>query len=84
MKSFVAQIRQGYGNDVPIVWAYGMMNDGYKDTIVSVVEELGGAQSNNYALGFEQNNTGVNSHPDTAHQQKNGEELADYIRELLK
>lgn len=83
MKSFVAQIREHYGNDVPIVWAYGMMNDGYKDTICSVVEELGGAQSNNYALGFETNTSGVNSHPDTAHQKQYGQELAAYIRQLL-
>lgn len=84
MKDFVATIRENYGNGVPIIWAYGMMNNGYKDTIISVVEELGGSAKNNYALGFEQNNTGAGSHPDTAHQKQYGEELAAYIKELLK
>ncbi len=84
MKSFIAQIRANYGKKVPIVWVYGMMNDGYKDTIVSVMAELGGEATRHYTLGFSQNNAGVDAHPDTAHQRKCAEELAAYLCELLQ
>ena len=80
VRSFIADVRSRYGNDVPIVWAYGMMNDGYKDSIISVVNELGGE---NYYLGFTQNNDGPGSHPSAAALQQYGVELADYLTGLL-
>ncbi|MBQ9544536.1 MAG: hypothetical protein IJV00_05365 [Clostridia bacterium] len=80
VRSFIGDVRSHYGNSVPIVWAYGMMNDGYKDVIISVVDELGGP---NYYIGFTQNNDGVNSHPSAAALAQYGSELAAYLNTLL-
>ena len=81
VKTFVTTIREKYGKDIPIVWAYGMMNDAMNTHVKSVFESLGGAASGYYTVKLTQNKKGGNVHPDAAGQIKAAEELTKFLKE---
>lgn len=81
VKTFVTTIREKYGKDIPIVWAYGMMNDAMNTHVKSVFESLGGAANGYYTLKLTQNKKGGNGHPNAAGQIKAAEELTKFLKE---
>ena len=88
-KAFIAQIRSLYGEDVKIVWTYGMFNKTkFVKEIKQIVSECGGADNGVYALEmiYGQNGSGsgdTNRHPSVSDHRKNADLLIPYLKELL-
>ncbi len=58
-------IRDGYGEDTPILWVYGMMGTACSDVTLRVFEELGGESAGLYTFGdLKANGSGGNGHPE--------------------
>ena len=81
VKTFVTTIREKYGKDVPIVWAYGMMNDTMSTHVKAAFTALGGEASGYYTVKLTQNKKGGNGHPNAEGQIKAAEELTKYLKE---
>ena len=81
VKTFVQTIREKYGKDIPIVWAYGMMNDAMNTHVKTVFEGLGGAAHGYYTVKLTQNKKGGNGHPNAAGQITAAEELTKFLKE---
>lgn len=62
-RALINLIRSTYGEDVKIVWAYGMTRDGFSAQIKSLIEEMGGAENGLYTVELVRDNSGGASHP---------------------
>ena len=80
-KEFINYIRSKYPN-VPVVWAYNMMNNGNfgtTDAITEVINELGGAGNNIYKLQLTRGTSGGSGHPAVATHVSAAKVLSDFI-----
>ncbi|MBP5288561.1 MAG: hypothetical protein J6Z79_01630 [Clostridia bacterium] len=88
-KTFIREIREVYGKDVPIVWTYGMMNRLHFHTELEMIQKaMGGEENGIYLLQLKygQNGSGSgadNRHPSAADHEKNVEILVPYLKDLL-
>lgn len=82
-KALLQQIRQIHGEDVKIVWVYGMMrgyNTGYCDIWADeVLAELGGEAAGYYSKELPLNTQGAASHPSTKGHQTAARVLAGFL-----
>jgi hypothetical protein len=79
-RSLLADVKRIHGEDVKIVWYYGMMGTGKCDTwMQEVIKELGGSAAGYYAFAGVMNTAGANSHPSAEGHVKNAERLEKYI-----
>ncbi len=78
----INNIRATYGADVPIVWAYNMMNDGYNAQIKSALQKMGGEAKGLYSCELPRNTSGGNSHPSLAGHRNAAEVLTKYIKDM--
>lgn len=88
-----AQMREGFKNfalqvriknpSSKIVWAYGALGHGAKDSIISVLNELGGEASGYYYVNLEYNGDGGGGHPSLEANAKNAEILAQALQRIL-
>ncbi len=83
--SYAQNIRNDYGADTPIIFAYGMMTDnanGFIDYAVDSMKALG--DNNIYSVRLSKGTSGGAGHPDADEQAVAGEELAAFIKEIIK
>lgn len=83
--SYTQNIRNDYGADTPIIFAYGMMTDdanGFIDYAVEGMKSLG--DTNIYSVRLPKGTSGGVSHPNAAEQAAAGKVLADFIKEISK
>ena len=71
----IASIRAKYGDDIQIVWAYGMMNSNYISEVNSVISGL----DNVYTVELPNNREGGGGHPNTATHALAAERLSNFI-----
>ena len=81
--ALIQQVRTTYGKDVPIVWAYNMMNPfgAYLQATKDAVNALGGEAAGIYLCQLTTNKEGGNGHPSLAAHQNSANELASFLKE---
>lgn len=79
VRALINYIRDSYGSDVPVVWAYNMMGNGRFDWTKTVLEDMGGESNGLYYVQLEQNNEGGAGHPDLEAQRLASETLTRFI-----
>ena len=69
LTGWIAALRQAYGTEVPILFLTGMMNNGCRTELLSVLSACGGEEAGLWELRtVESNRFGANGHPNlTAH-----------------
>lgn len=77
VKALIADVRSLYGEDVKIVWAYGMMMDGY----ISHVLEATAGMENFYTVELPNNRSAGGGHPNLDTHKAASEALAKFIKE---
>lgn len=80
VKDLINTIREFYGEDVPIVWAHGMMRNTCFDWTLPVLEQLGGEAAGIYHCELPANNKGANGHPSLAAQKSASTRLVNFIK----
>ncbi len=85
VRALINYIRDSYGTDMPIVWAYNMMGNGRFDWTSTVLEDMGGESAGLYSVELEPNNEGGAGHPDLEAQKLASETLTKFIvdKEIL-
>ena len=80
-------IRESYGEDVPIIWTYGMLNTGANiiSCVKSVLDSLGGADAGLYYVPISGDSKGYSSHQSGAAHTNVAKTIIAYInrKELL-
>ncbi len=83
-RQLIQTIREIHGEDVKIIWVYGMMRgytEGYCDIWADeVLAELGGEAAGYYSRTLPLNTQGVANHPNTKGHQKAAGVLADFFK----
>ncbi len=74
-------VRTSYGVDMPIVWAYNMMSNGYISRTLEVIREMGGEDRGLYSVALTRNNEGGAGHPSVAGHTVCAEELTAFLSE---
>ena len=82
VKTLINTVRENYGEDTPIIWAYNMMGECRFDWTKKALEELGGEQKGIYSVKLTPNNDGGAGHPSVSGHATAAEELSAYIRSL--
>lgn len=80
VKELINFVRTSYGKDIPIVWVYNMMNDGYFVNTKPVLDEMGGESSGLYYVSMTSNNGGGSGHPSGEAQIAAGERLVAFMK----
>lgn len=89
-QELIQTIRSIYGQDVKIVWVYGMFfEDHLVDEIRQMADDAGGEENEVYTFQmiYGRNGSGSkddNRHPSAADQQKNAEHLLLYLKQLMQ
>lgn len=80
-KNLILSLREQYGEQVPVVWAFDLGGYGCDDWIYEVIEELGGEDAEIYTLTMTRNTSGANGHPDLEGHVTAADELVSFIEE---
>ncbi|MBQ8849579.1 MAG: hypothetical protein IJ011_04530 [Clostridia bacterium] len=80
VKTLIGNIRALYGEDVKIVWAHGMMKEGY----ISYVKEATAGMENFYTVELPKNTSAGGGHPNIATHKAAAEQLAEFIEDNVK
>lgn len=81
-KNFALQVR-AKNPSAKIIWAYGALGYGAKDSIISVLNELGGEANGYYYVNLEYNGDGGGGHPSLQANAKNAETLTKALQGIL-
>ncbi|MGM9684351.1 MAG: GDSL-type esterase/lipase family protein [Eubacteriales bacterium] len=79
VEALVGSIREMYGEDVSIIWAYNMMNEGNSSIIRSIFRSLGGEEAGYFTVPLSRDTSGGNSHPSTDGHKASAEILSAYM-----
>lgn len=83
VKAALTAVRKDHP-DVKILWVYGQLTAARKDVIATAIQEMGGEASGYYFYCCTNNDTsGGSYHPNAEAQQRDGEEVAAYIKSIL-
>ena len=80
---FIKLVRECYGKDVPIVWAYGFVGTFLYDSIKGAIDTLGGENEKIYMCELSKNTGGAQYHPDVNGHKTAAAELLPTIKELV-
>ncbi len=74
-------IRESYGEDVPIIWTYGMLNTGANiiSCVKGVLDSLGGADAGLYYVPISGDSKGYSAHPSGAAHTNVANTIITYI-----
>ena len=92
VKTFIGNLREKYGADVPIVWTYGHTNTGddFWDVTEAALDSLKAEGDNRLyyckvsVASCPKSEGGDGRHPDMKRAEKMGEEVAQFLAEILK
>lgn len=76
----IQAVRATYGEDVPVLWVYGMMGDGYKTQVLAAISSLGGETNGLYSVQVAENREGGNGHPSAAAHKTAAETVSNFIQ----
>ena len=79
----IMQVRMTYGENVRIVWVYGMMKSGdsFPSQVRAAIDMIGGNDTGVYMCQLEKNTQGGNGHPNLQAQASAAQQLAKFITE---
>lgn len=80
-RALINLVRSTYGENVKIVWAYGMMGDGFQAQVRSLIADMGGAENGLYTVELVQDHSGGASHPSAKMHNTASKQLARFIRD---
>lgn len=82
-KEFIELVRFSYGEDVPIIWAYGFVGTFLYDSIKGAIDSLGGESADIYMCELPKDTGGAQYHPDVDGHVRAAETLLPEIKNLL-
>lgn len=77
----LALIREKYGDEVPIIWAYDLYDKHRMDLIEPILEELGGEEAGYYTCDVTSNQLGGDKHTDLDGHKQAAEDLMNFMKE---
>ena len=78
------QVRETYGENVTIVWAYGMMsNTDYANNVQSAIDDFGGASAGLYMCKLTYDRDAGGGHPDCDAHEASAQTLAAFIQNTI-
>ena len=82
-KELVDYIRNGYKNNVPIIWMYGSRRKELREWLDELSEYYGGEEGNFYRLelGWNDHGFGAGWHPNVASHEANAKTLIEFIKD---
>ena len=82
-KELVDYIRNGYKNNVPIIWMYGSRRKELREWLDELSEYYGGEEENFYRLelGWNDHGFGAGWHPNVASHEANAKTLIEFIKD---
>jgi hypothetical protein len=81
MIALIDYLRESYGKNVPIIWAYNFGGYGCDSWAFDVIEQLGGEENEIYTFKMTYNNEGANGHPDLEAHYAAADELVSFIKD---
>ncbi|MBE6593900.1 MAG: hypothetical protein E7642_07940 [Ruminococcaceae bacterium] len=81
VRELIEFVRDSYGKDMPVVWAYNMMGNGRFDWTKTVLEEMGGEAAGLYSVELTYNNQGGVGHPTLEAHIESSEILTKFIQD---
>lgn len=82
-KEFINLVRDSYGENVPIIWAYDFVGNCMYDSVKEAVDKLGGESAGIYFCKLPQNTGGAQWHPDVSGHQAAADTLFPLVKKLL-
>ena len=82
VKTLIETVRENYGEDTPIIWAYNMMGECRFSWTEQALEALGGEMNGIYSIELNEDHNGGNGHPSLAAHETAATTLANFIRSL--
>ena len=85
VKDLLLQVRLTYGENVPIVWAYGMMSNttSYANSVQAAMNELGGESADLYMCKLTYDRDAGGGHPDLDAHEASATTLASFIKSKI-
>lgn len=82
-EKFIKHVRDCYGKDIPIVWAYGFVGTFLYDNIKGAIDKLGGEDSDIYMIEVPKNTGGAQGHPTVEGHRAAADALLPLVKEIL-
>ena len=82
-EQFIKHVRDCYGKDIPIVWAYGFVGTFLYDNIKGAIDKLGGEEEGIYMIEVPKNTGGAQGHPTVEGHRAAADKLLPLIKEIL-
>lgn len=82
-EKFIKHVRDSYGEDIPIVWAYGFVGTFLYDNIKGAIDKLGGEDSDIYMIEVPKNTGGAQGHPTVEGHRAAADALLPLVKEIL-
>ena len=82
-EKLINHVRDCYGKDIPIVWAYGFVGTFLYDNIKGAIDKLGGEESDIYMIEVPKNTGGAQGHPTVEGHRAAADKLLPLIKEIL-
>ena len=78
-----AMLREKYGDEVPIVFAYDYYENHKMELVEPILEELGGEEAGYYACEVTSNRDGGDRHTDLKGHKQAAEKLVEFVENIL-
>jgi lysophospholipase L1-like esterase len=82
-EKFIKHVRDCYGKDIPIVWAYGFVGTFLYDNIKGAIDKLGGEEEGIYMIEVPKNTGGAQGHPTVDGHRAAADTLLPLVKEIL-
>lgn len=82
-EEFIKLVRDGYGEDVPILWGYGFVGTFLFDNIKTAIDNLGGEAAGIYMCEFPEDKSGAQGHPDVGGHADAVNTLLPVVKKIL-
>ena len=84
-KKLINYLNDGYGKDIPIIWAYDP-NEGFPTEVKEIINFFGGESAGYYTIALPYTDKGADAHPTVKEHEKHAKQLQDLIvsKNILK
>ena len=84
-KKLINYLNDGYGKDIPIIWAYDP-NEGFPTEVKEIINSFGGESAGYYTIALPYTDKGADAHPTVKEHEKHAKQLQDLIvsKNILK
>ena len=77
-KKLINYLNDGYGKDIPIIWAYDP-NEGFPTEVKEIINSFGGESAGYYTIALPYTDKGADAHPTVKEHEKHAKQLQDLI-----